>query len=300
MTTAPAVRGLWLGLLGVCIFAITIPMTRIAAGTTEDPAMTAGFIAMGRAAVAGLLSLAFIRLTRAPRPQKADWPPLIVSALGVVFGFPLLLSWALRYVPAVHASVVLGVLPLITAMVGAWLHRQRPSPLFWLCAASGSALVMVYAVWQTPDGQATMTLDAADLALLIATLCAAVGYGFGARLSHHLRAEHVICWSLVISLPVTLPYTWWHWPQETLPLRCWLAFGYLSVFSMWLGFFAWYRGLALGGTVRVSQVQLAQPFIAMVFAVPLLGERLDVTSLAFATAVIVTVFMGRRAAVRSS
>jgi drug/metabolite transporter (DMT)-like permease len=293
-------RGFWLGLLGVSIFAITIPMTRIAAGTPDAPAMSAGFIAMGRAAVAGLLSLAFLRVTRAPRPQRADWPPLVISALGVVFGFPLLLSWALRHVPAVHASVVLGVLPLVTAVVGAWLHRQRPSPLFWLCAAGGSALVMVYALLQTPHGQEGLALDAADWALLVATLCAAIGYGFGARLSHQWRAEHVICWSLVISLPITLPCTWWAWPAEALPMRCWGAFGYLSVFSMWLGFFAWYRGLALGGTVRVSQVQLAQPFIAMLFAVPLLGEALDVTSLAFATAVIVTVFIGRRAAVRSA
>jgi hypothetical protein len=88
-----------------------------------------------------------------------------------------------------------------------------------------------------------------------------------------MRAEHVICWALVVALPVTLPLSLWTWPQAPLPASAWWAFGYVAVCSMWLGFFAWYRGLALGGTVRVSQVQLVQPILSMLFAVPLLGER---------------------------
>ncbi len=125
-------------------------------------------------------------------------------------------------------------------------------------------------------------------------VCAAAGYGWGARLSQRMRAEHVICWALVIALPLTLPAAWWTRPQAPVAAPAWWAFGYVAVFSMWLGFFAWYRGLALGGTVRVSQVQLVQPVLSMLFAVPLLGERLDALTLGFAAAVIATVFIGKR------
>ena len=134
----------------------------------------------------------------------------------------------------------------------------------------------------------------ADLLLLAAMLCAAVGYGYGARLSLHMQAEHVICWALILSLPLTLPLSLLSWPAAPLPASAWAGFAYVAVFSMWLGFFAWYRGLALGGTVRVSQVQLVQPFLSMLFAVPLLGERLDAVTVGFGLAVIATVFIGKK------
>lgn len=289
------VRGLWLGLLGVTIFAMTLPMTRLAVGTPDAPQMSGVFIALGRAVVAAALSAAFLLATRAPLPRREDWPALAITSAGVVFGFPLLTSIAMRYVQAVHASVIVGLLPLATAAMGAWLHRQRPSAGFWICAALGSVLVVGFAVLKGGTGAG---LHAADLLLLAAIACAAVGYAWGARLSQRMRAEHVICWALVISLPLTLPLAWWSVPRTPLPASAWWGFGYVAVFSMWLGFFAWYRGLAMGGTVRVSQVQLVQPFLSMVFAVPLLGETLDTTTLAFALAVIATVFIGKRMPVR--
>ena len=287
-------RGLWLGFVGVAIFALTLPMTRLAVGTPEAPQMSGVFIALGRAVVAAALSAVFLVATRAPLPDRRDWPALAITSAGVVFGFPLFTSVAMRYVQAVHASVIVGVLPLATAAVGAWLHRQRPSAGFWSCAALGSALVVGFALMKGGG----MTLHAADVLLLAAMACAAVGYGWGARLSQHLRAEHVICWALVIALPLTLPAAWITRPVAPVATSAWWAFGYVAVFSMWLGFFAWYRGLALGGTVRVSQVQLVQPFLSMVFAVPLLGETLDAATLAFALAVIATVFIGKRMPVR--
>ncbi|SEA37127.1 DMT family transporter [Acidovorax soli] len=294
--TAPEARGLALGLLGVMIFALTLPMTRLAVGTPDAPLMSGLFIAMGRAAVAGLLSGALLLALRAPLPQRADWGPLVLTALGVVFGFPLLTSMAMRHVSAVHASVIVGVLPLATAAVGALLHRQRPSPAFWACALLGTALVVAFAVLRS--GGAGLALHPADLLLLGAMLCAAVGYGFGARLSQHMRAEFVICWALVISLPATGPLAALSWPAAPMPVHAWGGLAYVSVFSMWLGFFAWYRGLALGGTVRVSQVQLVQPFLGMLFAVPLLGEGLDTVSVGFGLAVMATVLLGRRMPVR--
>jgi len=194
-----------------------------------------------------------------------------------------------------HASVIVGVLPLATAAVGAVLHRQRPSVGFWLCAAAGSALVVVFAVLRS--GSSGLTIGFADVLLLAAMLCAAVGYCYGGRLAGHMRAEQVICWALVISLPLTLPLSILSWPVQQIQPAAWWGFGYVALFSMWLGFFAWYRGLALGGAVRVSQVQLVQPFLSMLFAVPLLGESLDAVTVGFGLAVIATVFIGKKMSV---
>jgi drug/metabolite transporter (DMT)-like permease len=290
--------GLWLGALGVAIFALTLPMTRLAVGTPELPQLSGVFIAMGRAVVAALLSAAFLLFTHAPWPRRGDWPALGLVALGVVFGFPLFTSIAMRHVEAVHASVMVGVLPLATAAVGAWLHRQRPSTGFWLCAAAGTALVVLFALLRS--GRGGLGLSLADVLLLLAMACAAVGYGWGARLSQHMRAEYVICWALLLSLPLSLPLTVMAWPQTTVSHAAWSAFAYVAVFSMWLGFFAWYRGLALGGTVRVSQVQLLQPFLSMLFAIPLLGESLDLLSAGFGLAVVAVVFAGRKMPVRAA
>ena len=290
-------KGLWLGLLGVTIFALTLPMTRLAVGTPEAPQMSGVFIALGRAVVAAGLSTILLVLTRAPLPRREDWLPLAITSGGVVFGFPLFTSVAMRHVEAVHASVIVGVLPLATAAVGAWLHRQRPSTGFWLCAALGSGLVIAFALIRS--GAGGLSLHPADAMLLAAMACAAVGYGYGARLSQQMRAEHVICWALVMALPLTLPMAFAAWPPLPVLATAWWGFAYVAVFSMWLGFFAWYRGLALGGTVRVSQVQLVQPFLGMLFAVPLLGESLDALTLGFAVAVIATVFVGKKMPVRA-
>ena len=288
-------KGLWLGLLGIVIFSVTLPMTRLAVGTPDMPQMSGAFIAFGRAVVAAGLSAAFLLVTRAPLPQRQHWLPLAMTALGVVFGFPLFTSIAMRYVEAVHASVIVGVLPLATAGVGTLLHRQRPSIGFWLCAALGSAMVVTFAVLRSGNTPgAGLSIQFADVLLLAAMLCAAVGYGYGGRLSQQMRAEHVICWALVISLPLTVPLALLTYPTAPLKAVTWAAFGYVAVFSMWLGFFAWYRGLALAGTVRVSQVQLVQPFMSMLFAVPLLGERLDAVTVGFALAVIATVLIGKK------
>ena len=188
--------------------------------------------------------------------------------------------------------MVLGILPLVTAVVGSLWLRQRPSAGFWLCAVAGSALVGAFVLLR--PGSASSGAQLADLLLLVAVLCAAFGYVSGGQLSAQLGAERVICWVLVISLPLTLPVMLLNWPQAAIHSGAWLGFAYVAVFSMWIGFFAWYRGLALGGTVRVSQVQLVQPFLSMLFSVPLLGESLDALTVGFALAVIATVFIGKK------
>ncbi len=174
-------KGLWLGLLGIVIFSVTLPMTRLAVGTPEAPQMAGVFIALGRAVVAAALSAVFLLATRAPFPRREQWRPLAVTAGGVVFGFPLFTSIAMRHVEAMHASVIVGVLPLATAAVGALLHRQRPSAGFGCARPLGSALVVAFAMLRSGGG--SLSISPADLLLLAAMLCAAVGYGYGARLS---------------------------------------------------------------------------------------------------------------------
>jgi drug/metabolite transporter (DMT)-like permease len=269
-------RGLLLGGLGVVIFAMTLPMTRLAVGDASAPQLTPAFVTAGRAALAGLLSLLYLLALRAPWPARRHAPALAFSALGTVVGFPLSLALALREVPAMHAAVVTGLMPLSTAIFGALVFRQRPSAGFWACALAGCALVVGYAAWQ--GGGA---LSSGDGWLLLAVLFTGIGYVGGAKVAAELPAPQVICWVLLFSLPFTLPAALWAWPSAPASAPAWGGLLYVSLFSMWLGFFAWYRGLTLGGVVHVSQVQLLQPFIALLFAVPVLGERLDGVTLLF-------------------
>jgi len=282
-------RGLWLGLLGVVIFAMTLPMTRLAVGPSTDPQLPPLFVTAGRAGFAGLLSVAYLWVTGAPRVQRRHVPTLLASALGTVVGFPLFLSLALREVDAMHAAVVTGLMPLTTAVGAAIYFRQRPSTGFWICAVLGCAMVLCFAAWKGSGH-----LSAADGLLLLAVMSTAVGYVAGARVASELPAEQVICWVLVLSLPLTLPLMLATWPAQPARTGAWAGFAYVTLFSMWLGFFAWYRGLAIGGTVRVSQVQLVQPFLALLFAVPVLGEHLDATTVLFSLAVIAVVFVSKK------
>ncbi len=291
---SPATQGLLLGALGVFMFALSIPMTRLAGGSAAAPQLDPAFVAFGRAAVAGLLSLAYLLLTRARAPRGAEWRALALTAAGVVFGWPLLLGFAVRHVDAIHASVISGVMPLTTAVIAALILRQRPSLGFWACALAGLGLVVGFAAWRGAGA-----LEPADGLLLGAVLCSSAGYVFGARLVGAFSAEQVICWVLVLSLPLTLPVAAFTWPQQAVSWPAWGGFAYVSLFSMWIGFFAWYRALAIGGTMRVSQVQVMQPFLSMLVAVPLLGERLDAMTMVFALAVIAVVWLGKRQPVES-
>ena len=302
-------KGLWLGLLGVTLFAATLPMTKLAVGSAAAPQLSPWFVTFGRAAVAGLLSILYLlwqysrRLEPNLAPEMAWKTPslrecglLAFTASAVVLGFPLFMSLALQYVPSTHGAVVTGLLPLATAVVAALWFRQQPSFGFWICAVLGTALVLGFMVVRSLDSAGHVSLHLADIFLFIAMIWGAFGYIGGARLTPSLGAERVICWVLVLSLPFTLPLTWFNQPADVALIRAssWWGFAYVAVFSMWLGFFAWYRGLALGGAVRVSQVQLVQPFLSLLFAVPLLGETIDATTLGFGLAVIATVFVGKK------
>lgn len=283
-------RGMMLGLVGVVIFSMTLPFTRMAVAEL-DPI----FIALGRAVVAGIAAAVLMWYMRAPWPTAKQWRGIAVTAAGCVVGFPLFTSLAMRHVPAAHGAIVVGILPLATAVAAAVRFGERPSSGFWITAATGSAVVVAFALWQGGG-----SLEAADLALFIAVVAAGIGYAEGGRLSQTMGGQQVISWALILSLPFLVPVTLWSLWQHGVSAsgRAWMAFGYVSLFSMFIGFFFWYKGLALGGIARVGQVQLLQPFMTMLAAVLLLGESFDWHNFVFAGVIVALVVIGKRMPVK--
>lgn len=287
---SPSTRGLFLGFLGVLAFAITLPMTRLAAAREGYAGLDPVFITAGRAALAGFLSIAYLGFVRARWPDRREFSDMALAGLGVVIGFPLFMALAVQRVDAVHASVIAGGLPLATAILAALLMGQRASWRFWCVVILGFALVLLYA-WIAGDQARGFSI--ADLLLLAAVMSAGFGYVMGARAGQTIEPERVICWITVIYLPLTIPVALYTAPQAPVLPQAWLGFGYVTLFSMWLGFFAWYRGLA-ADPMRVSQVQLLQPFLSMVFAIPILGETMTPMAVLFCLAIVLTVGLSRK------
>jgi len=287
---SPTLRAMLLGLVGVAMFSLTMPLTRIAVAEL-DPL----FVTFGRALGAALLAAAWLAYKRAALPPRAALLPLSLVAAGCIVGFPLFTSIALRTLPASHGALLVGVLPLVTALYSALRGHERPSRGFWGMALLGSSLVVAYALVQGGGG-----LHRADLLVFAAVASAAIGYAEGGRLSRSLGGPEVICWALLLAAPAVAPVVLWQgWPAAgEVGIKAWLAFAYVTAISMFVGFFFWYRGLALGGVAKVGQVQLLQPFLSLVGAALLLGETLSLANCMFALAVAAVVFAGRRMAVR--
>ena len=285
-------RGLLWGLLGVVIFGLTLPATRLAVGELDPVVVT-----LGRALLAAVLAALTLMIARRPAPRRADWPRLAAFAACVVLGFPLQMAIAMRYAPAAHGGVVLAVLPLLTAMASVWLAGERPSRGFWACGVLGMAAVVAYAVLAgARAGGGAAAVHWADLLLAGAAVSAATGYALGGELSRRLGGWEVISWALVIAAPfvallcvVLAPPI--NWGASS---RVWLGFLYLGVFSQFIGFFAWNKGLALGGIAKVGQTQLLQTFVTLAAAAALLGEPVGVLELVFSLAVAVLVALGWR------
>ncbi|MCZ2722749.1 DMT family transporter [Marinomonas sp. 15G1-11] len=279
-------KGMLYGLLGVCVFGLTLPVTRIVV-----PYMDPIFIGMGRAVVAAILAIAMLVVFRQPLPNRKQFIQLIWVALGVVIGFPVFSSWAMQYVPAAHGGVVLGILPLATAIAGAIINHERPSLAFWVVGIVGSMIVVGYSLIQGAGH-----IHVADFALLAAIICAALGYAVGGKLSKELGGWQVICWALIVALPVAIYPTLSYAPTSfsNIPLSGYVSFFYLSIMSQFLGFFVWYKGLALGGIARVSQVQLLQPFITLIASIAFLREAIDMQTFIFVCLVVVSVWIGKK------
>jgi drug/metabolite transporter (DMT)-like permease len=287
--------GFLLGFVGVAIFGATLPVTRLAIASF-DP----WFITFARASAAALLAAMILIILRRPFPRRHGFL-LGLAALTLVVGFPGFSSLAMKSVPAAHGGVVLGVLPLATAVAAMLVNGERPSARFWLLAVIGAGLVAAFALRDSPGGPHG-GFAAGDIWLAAAAASAALGYAISGRLARQMPGWEVISWALLIALPVAAPFTVMLWRPDYLaaPGSHWAALGYLAFFSMYLGFFAWNAGLALGGVARVSQVQLLQTFITLAISAAILGEVISGEMLGFALAVSGIVFLGRKAPVGRS
>ena len=254
-------------MLGVLCFSLTVPATRISV-----PELGALLVGAGRSVIAGALAMLVLAAKRERLPTAADLRSLALVALGVVFGFPLCSAIALRTVPAVHALVIIGLVPMATSILAVLRNGERPSTKFWLASSLGALSVFAFGF-----SQARLHLAAADGWMLASVVSAAFGYSEGARLTPRMGGWRVISWALVLSLPFSLGLSLWavstEPPHAAISWRAWLGLGYVGVVSMYLGFFAWYRGLTRTSIARASQVQLAQPVLGFLWSWLLLGER---------------------------
>ncbi|QTD31319.1 DMT family transporter [Pseudomonas fluorescens] len=269
------------GFIGVVIFSGSLPATRLAV-QEFDPV----FLTVIRATIAGALALCLLWLFRERRPARNQWLSLLIVALGVVVGFPLLTALALQYVTSAHSIVFVGLLPLATAIFGVLRGGERPRPVFWIFSVLGSSLVVGFAISQGLTASPT-----GDLLMLAAILACGLGYAEGAKLSRTLGGWQVICWALVLSLPVMAVLSVWLAPASFsgISVSAWVCLAYVSLFSMLIGFVFWYRGLAQGGIAAVGQLQLLQPFFGLALAATLLHEHVSVGMLVVTLGVILCV-----------
>jgi drug/metabolite transporter (DMT)-like permease len=260
--------GGWLnGLIGVIIFSGSLPATRIA--VLEFAPL---FLTVARASIAGVVALCLLWLLKQQRPQRQQCFALLIVASGVVVGFPLLTALALQHVTSAHSIVFIGLLPLATAVFAVLRGGERPRRAFWLFSVLGSALVVGFACAQGLAASLT-----GDLLMLLAVVVCGLGYAEGAKLSRSLGGWQVICWALVLALPLMLVMTAISAPPSLsgISAQAWLSLGYVSLFSMLIGFVFWYRGLAQGGIAAVGQLQLLQPFFGLTLAATLLDEQVS-------------------------
>ncbi|MBE9076955.1 DMT family transporter [Romeria aff. gracilis LEGE 07310] len=282
--------GLLYGFIGVAGFSLTLPATR-AAVADFDPI----FVGLGRGVVAAIVAAIALYLTHQPRPSRQQIRSLLIVAVGIVLGFPLLTAWAMERLPSAHGAVVLGLLPLATAIAGVLRAGDRPSSGFWLASLVGSLTVVGFGL-ASGAGQ----LHLADLALVGAVVAAALGYAEGGRLAQTLGGWQVISWALLLGAPFELlPFA------QSIAAHglaasptAWLGFAYVGLISQFLAFIPWYHGLALGGVARVGQMQLLQPFLTILAAALLLGETITPITIFAACLVVASVTLGKRAPVQ--
>lgn len=285
-------KGMLFGLFGVIAFGLTLPMTKIIV-----PYLDPIFIGLGRSAFATIIAVVLLLKFTNTIPNKKQIFQLAIIAIGVIIGFPIFTTIAMQSVPASHGAIVVGILPLATAIVGAIIAKEKPSFAFWLVSLIGTALVIGFTLIEGKG-----SFHKADFALFIAVISVSIGYAIGGKLSKELGGWQVICWALVISFPLIIIPTINHAPQNLfdLSLSTYLGFLYLTIMSQLIGFFLWYKGLAMGGIVRVSQIQLVQTFITIIASVILLNEVIDIQVIIFAILVVSSVWIGKKMPIKQT
>lgn len=285
--TDPSAASGWInGLLGVVIFSGSLPATRVAV-LDMDPF----FLTFLRASIAGILAVMLIFGFREKRPQTSQLIPLVIVSLGVVIGFPLLTAMALQHVTSAHSIVFLGLLPLTTAIFGVLRGGERPKLAFWIFSVIGSLLVMGFALSKGTSASLT-----GDLLMLAAVIACGLGYAEGAKLTRVLGGWQVISWALIISLPFMLIAALFTMPAtfSGIGSPAWVSLGYVSLFSMLIGFIFWYKGLAIGGIAAVGQLQLLQPFFGLGLSATLLHETVSPLMVLVTLGVILCVIGSRK------
>jgi drug/metabolite transporter (DMT)-like permease len=280
--------GLVLGTLAVILFGASLPATRLAVFAL-DP----WFVTCARGATAGIVAAFMLAVLRRPIPWP-DLPRLALISLCLVIGFPGLMAVAMVTVPSAHGGVILGLLPMATAIAAVFVAGERPSPFFWAMSVLGAAFVVAFSM---RDG--AMLPVAGDILLFLSVAICGTGYAFAGTLSRRMPGWEVISWAVVLSVPLLLPLTLWLWPSdiESVPWRSWAGLLYVALISQYFGFWLWNSALAMGGVARIGQVQLLQTFATLTIAALLLGEVIDLRMLVFAFAVVAVVAMGLRARV---
>lgn len=279
--------GLVLGFIGMCMFAGTLPATRLAV-TGFDPF----FLTFARAAIAGFSGVLVIAITKRRLPPRSLWLEFSFAALFTVVCFPLSAALAMTTIPAAHGGVVLGVLPLATAVAAAIFTHERPSIWFWLVGAIGAGIVLTFVHRQGGGGGFSI----GDLFLLGTVISGAIGYTLSGRLTAHMPGWEVISWQVAIFLPLSLFATLVMWPADiaNVSLMPWLGLCYVSFVSQYTAFFVFNAALAMGGIARVGQIMLLQPFVIVGLALPVNKEPIQIDTVLFAAAVVVTVLIGQR------
>lgn len=287
MTSRKEKLGLALGFAGVCLFAGTLPGTRLAVAYLDPFFLTAA-----RWSIAGIAGLAVLVILRRPPPPRELWGKLAFAALCTIIAFPILMALAMTTVPAAHGGVVLGIIPLATAAAATVVANERPSGAFWLVSLAGAAIVIGFVLSQNE----TLTISAGDLYLLGTVVAGGFGYAMSGQLSRSMPGWEVISWQVAAFLPIALIATFMLWPTNLadVPWQGWAGLAYVSFVSQYGAFFVFNAGMAMGGVARVGQVMLLQPFVIVALAAPVNGEPIKLVTLGFATAVVVTVLIGQR------
>jgi drug/metabolite transporter (DMT)-like permease len=287
MTASREKLGLLLGFFGMCLFAGTLPATRLAI-VGLDPL----FLTVARAALAGCAGLVVLLLTRRAVPPRSLWLEMCAAAFCTVLVFPLLAALAMMTVPAAHGGVVFGILPLATAAAATIFTHERPSGGFWLASAAGTIIVLTF-VFRRSGGE---TISAGDLFLLGTIVAAAVGYTLSGRLTAHMAGWEVISWQVVIFLPLAALATFVLWPADiaSVPIPSWVGLGYVGLVSQYTAFFVFNAAMAIGGIARIGQIMLLQPFMIVALALPVNGEPINIETILFAAAVVATVLIAQR------
>ena len=289
-------KGFIFGFFGIIIFSITPVATKIALGGNNNE-LSPEFITFGRSALAGVLALAYLFLSKRRVPKIKYLLDFSVIALCITVVFPLSLSLGLIYSTSIHAGVILAFLPLATAILASFYFKQKASLGFWVCAFIGCILIVIYILIHGHEENKKLELSYSDILFCIAVIVAAIGYNFGAKLTKIMVSADVISWALVLALPVHFTLAIYYFPKNEINIISWLGFLYVAIFSQWIGFFAWYKGLDIGGAVRVSQIQLLMPFFTFAFSIYLLGETLDFLTIIFSIVIILLIYLSRKMAI---